>query len=98
VRCPVTTVSAFMAEQLPPGSRVALLKLDVEGAELDALRGVGAADWPRIDAVVAEVHEVHGRPHAVASLLRDAGFTRVLTEPAADGAPASCVMVYARRD
>ena len=98
VRCPVTTISAFMAAQLPPDGRVALLKLDVEGAELHALHGVAAVDWPRIDAVVAEVHNVDGRPLAVASLLRDAGFTRVVTEAAVEGAPASCVMVYARRD
>ena len=98
VRCPVTTISAFMDEQLPADGRVALLKLDVEGAELHALRGVAATDWPRIDAVVAEVHDVDGRPAAVASRLRDAGFTRVVTETAVQGAPASCVMVYARRD
>ena len=98
LRCPVTTLSAFMAEQLPSGGRVALLKLDVEGAELHALRGVDAADWHRIDAVVAEVHDVDGRPLAVASLLRDAGFVRVVIEPAVEGAPASCVMVYARAE
>ena len=98
VRCPVTTISAYMAEQLAADGRVALLKLDVEGAELLALHGVSAADWPRIDAVVAEVHDVDCRPLAVASLLRDAGFTRVATEAAAEGAPASCVLVYARRD
>ena len=98
VRCPVTTLSAFMAEHLPPAQQVSLLKIDVEGAELDALRGVASADWRRIDAVVVEVHDVDRRADAVEALLRAAGFTRIVTDEAVEGAPASCVTVYARRD
>jgi FkbM family methyltransferase len=98
VRCPVATLSAFMAAHLPRDARIALLKLDVEGAELDALRGVDAADWRRIDAVVAEVHDVDGRPAAAEALLRAAGFARIVTDAAVSGAPASCLTVYARKD
>jgi FkbM family methyltransferase len=98
VRCPVTTLSAYMAEHLAPAQQIALLKIDVEGAELDALRGVASSDWCRINAVVAEVHDVDRRADAVESLLRAAGFTRIITDEAVEGAPASCVTVYARRD
>jgi len=35
--------------------RVGLLKIDVEGAECDVLDGVADEDWPRVDAVAAEV-------------------------------------------
>jgi FkbM family methyltransferase len=100
VDCPVTTLSAFMHARLAPEQRIALLKLDVEGAELDALRGVRAADWPRIDAVVAEVHDTDGRAAAAAALLSAAGFAHVFLDRgvlAAAGAPSSSVMLYARR-
>jgi FkbM family methyltransferase len=100
VECPVTTLSAFMQAHLAPDERIALLKIDVEGAELDALRGVRATDWPRIDAVVAEVHDTGGRAAAAAALLTAAGFARVVVDRealAAAGAPASSVMLYAMR-
>jgi FkbM family methyltransferase len=100
IDCPVTTLSAFMRARLAPEQRIALLKIDVEGAELDALRGVCAADWPRIDAVVAEVHDTDGRAAAAAALLSAAGFAHVFLDRdalVAAGAPASSVMLYARR-
>ncbi len=100
VSCPVTTISRFMAAHLEEQQRVSLLKLDVEGSELDALRGITAADWRRIDAVVAEVHDTEGRPAAAAQLLRCAGFARVELDwdvMAAAGAPPGCVMLYAQR-
>ena len=45
-RCAMTTVSALMAEH--DLERIDLLKIDVEGAELDVLRGIRPEDWPRI--------------------------------------------------
>ncbi len=45
-RCAMTTVSALMAEHNL--ERIDLLKIDVEGAELDVLRGIRPEDWPRI--------------------------------------------------
>ena len=34
-----------------------LLKVDVEGSELDVLAGIDDGDWPRIGQLVVEVHE-----------------------------------------
>ena len=37
--------------------RVALLKVDVEGAEIEIVEAAGAAVWARIDRVVLEFHD-----------------------------------------
>lgn len=48
--CALTTVSeAIRRQQL---HRIHLLKIDVEGAELDVLRGVEPEHWPRIQQVL----------------------------------------------
>lgn len=57
-----------------------LLKIDVEGAELDVLRGVGEDDWTSIRQVIAEVHDVDGRLAACCELLEARGFS-VVVEP-----------------
>lgn len=70
--CPVTTISAVLRDD--GLDRVDLLKVDVEGAELDVLRGVEAEDWPRIDRLAVEVHDVDGRLEEMRRLLTSAGF------------------------
>jgi FkbM family methyltransferase len=65
----VTTVSAILADH-DPDIEIGLLKVDVERAELDVLRGIADADWPRIRAVVAEVHDKDGRLDEFCELLR----------------------------
>ena len=62
--------------------RIDLLKVDVQRAELDVLRGIDAADWPRIDQVVMEVHdapgdESEGRVPEILALLDAHGFDAV---------------------
>lgn len=68
---PATTVSELLRTWQV--ASVDLLKVDVEGDELNVLRGVRAADWPRVAQVVCEVHDVHGRLARVLSLLRRHG-------------------------
>jgi FkbM family methyltransferase len=51
------------------GRPVDLLKVDVEGAELDVLRGLRPADWPLVRQVLVEVQDVRGRLDAVVDLL-----------------------------
>lgn len=60
--------------------RVQLLKIDVEGDELDVLLGLQATDWPKIDQVVVEVHDDNFRVSRVRSLLERHGFV-VMTRP-----------------
>ena len=59
--------------------RVDLLKVDVQRAEMDVLRGIDEADWPKIRQIVMEVHDApgtasDGRLAAIAALLRSRGF------------------------
>jgi FkbM family methyltransferase len=54
--------------------RIDLLKLDVEGAELEILEGVRDEHWPQIRAITAEVEDGNGNLEAVTGLLRDRGF------------------------
>jgi FkbM family methyltransferase len=67
----VERLSTFLGD----GERVALLKIDVEGAELDVLRGVDARHWPLIDQVVLEVQDLDGRLDAIRGLLTGHGLT-----------------------
>jgi len=69
--CPLLSLSELLAQHLPVGARVSLLKVDVEGAEMEVLQvranarsshalthppqSGAAADWARIDAAVVEV-------------------------------------------
>jgi FkbM family methyltransferase len=56
--CEQLTVSSLLRAHAAAGARVHLLKVDVEGDELEVLRGVDARDWPRICQCVVEVHDV----------------------------------------
>jgi len=84
VSCELRTLSSFMREEQL--KRVDLLKVDVERAELDVLRGVGERDWPKIRQVVLEVHDQHGRRSEVTRMLERHGFDVVTEqEPAMRG-------------
>lgn len=74
--CAMTTVSNIM--QNHSLSRIDLLKIDVERAELDVLLGISKTDWRLISQVVLEVHDVQGRLEHILQLLKNtAGFTSV---------------------
>jgi hypothetical protein len=78
VRCAAAPLSSVFP---PEGREVALLKVDVEGSEVAALRGVAREDWPRVRRVVVEASSAAGggegdtssNVDAVVRLLREAG-------------------------
>lgn len=66
---------------------VDLLKIDVQRAEADVLRGIDARHWPRIRQVAMEVHEeactaTDGRLAELATLLEGHGFRVVADQDA----------------
>jgi FkbM family methyltransferase len=70
--CELRTLSSVLRElEL---ERVDLLKVDVEGAELDVLEGMREEDWPLIQQAVIEIHDRDRRGGAVAGHLRRRGF------------------------
>jgi FkbM family methyltransferase len=78
--------------------RIDLLKIDVEGAELDVLEGCGAA-WPAIRQVVVETVDREGRAERVRALLAANGLEIVgcrAPRIAADG-DAGQLLIIARR-
>jgi FkbM family methyltransferase len=89
----VTLSSVLRTERL---DHVDLLKIDVERAELDVLAGIDEPDWARIEQVVMEVHDDHGRLAVVAEALGARGFQVTPgQDPAMHGT--SVRMLYATR-
>ncbi|WP_278262099.1 FkbM family methyltransferase [Nocardia sp. AG03] len=81
----VTTVSAILADH-DPTAEIGLLKVDVERAEFDVLLGITESDWSRIRAVVAEVHDHHGRLGEFCKVLDAHGLTpRTRQDPSLAG-------------
>ncbi len=75
--CSMTTLSSFISRN--ELDKVNLLKIDVEGMELEVMKGASEQHWSRIEQVVAEVHNVEeegvSRLDSACRLLRDQGFT-----------------------
>jgi len=92
--CPVETLSAVMRRERLV--RIDLLKIDVEGAELDVLRGIDTADWPHLRQIVLEVEDLDGTLRRVRDALMSRGFQiEVDQDPYLRGTP--YYYVYARR-
>ncbi|MBW3570676.1 MAG: FkbM family methyltransferase [Gemmatimonadetes bacterium] len=77
MECRLRPLSAVIREE--GVERIDLLKIDVQKAELDVLRGIDAEHWPRIRQIVMEVHDLEGRLAEVVRLLEGRGF-RVAVE------------------
>ena len=94
MECELRTLSDVLARESLDA--VDLLKIDVEKAELDVLRGIEAPDWRRIRQVVVEVHDEAGRLAAIVAMLEQHGFmTTTAQDPIMRGT--AVWLVYARR-
>jgi len=70
--CQLRTVSEIIEEN--GLERIDLLKIDVEKAEYDVLKGIKDGDWPKIRQLVIEVHDVSGRLGEIVALLEARGY------------------------
>ncbi|MEY9835595.1 FkbM family methyltransferase [Streptacidiphilus sp. EB103A] len=82
VEVEVERLSSVLGEWAPEGP-IDLLKIDVEGAELDVMDGLDAEDWARVQQVVIEVQDLDGRLDKVTGILEEQGF-QIVNEPAAN--------------
>jgi len=76
-RCEVRRLTDVMREEKI--ERVDLLKVDVQRAEMDVLKGLEEEDWKKIDQLVMEVHdkeggETEGRLGRIKELLTGKGY------------------------
>src|SRR6185437_13977987 len=70
--CRLKTLSEVMRDE--GVTKIDLLKIDVEKGELEVLEGIDEADWPKIDQIVMEVHDLDDRIRKVTELLSRHGF------------------------
>lgn len=77
MECRMRPLSAVIREE--GVGRIDFLKIDVQKAEMDVLRGIDDEHWPLVRQVVMEVHDLDGRVDEATRLLETRGF-RVVVE------------------
>jgi len=78
--------------------RIDLLKIDVEGGELDVLVGVDPADWQKIRQVVVELDHFAEHAADVVELMKVWGFSRIeLEQPSEAHRSSNAGLLYASR-
>ncbi|WP_371524578.1 amino acid adenylation domain-containing protein [Streptomyces sp. NBC_01283] len=94
--CRVRTFSEIIEQEAI--DRIDLMKIDVEGAEHEVLKGIRPEHWPRIRQFAIELHDVDGRLAEVETLLKDHGFEVVCEQDSSLLHNTVLCNVYARRD
>ena len=95
--CPVVTLSELLkAWRHEEAQVVDLLKIDVEGAELQVLEGLCPEDWLLVQQLVLEVHDVDGRLAEIVSLVMSSGLEDLHVDVVRSG-PRDTFMMWARR-
>lgn len=72
MECRLRPLSAVIREE--GVGRIDFLKIDVQKAELEVLRGIDDEHWPLFRQIVIEVHDLDGRLNEVTRLLEERGF------------------------
>lgn len=80
----------------PDIKSIDLLKVDVEGAELEVIKGLDDAHWALVRNVVVETWEPSGIRPEIEGLLESKGFT--VSREEAEWAPNQFYMITARRE
>ncbi len=93
---PVDTLAHVLVEERV--DRIDVLKIDVEGPELEILRGLDEVSWKKVRQVVMETHDRDGRLAEIVALFRahELDEIQVVAQKTTDNGLES-VLVYARR-
>ncbi|KAB8228165.1 S-adenosyl-L-methionine-dependent methyltransferase [Aspergillus alliaceus] len=75
ITVPVNRLSYFLNRDHSDVAAIDLLKIDVEGTELEVLGGLDDADWKKVRNIVMEVSDLEGSLEAARQLLESKGFT-----------------------
>ena len=73
VECRLRRLSDVLREE--GAEAVDVLKVDVEGAEMEVLQGIDDEHWAALRCAVVEVHDVGGRLAAIQALLLKHGLS-----------------------
>jgi FkbM family methyltransferase len=97
IRCQLTTITDVCREHSV--QRIDLLKVDVEGAELEVLEGMDDKTWQITGQVVLEVHDVDSRVARIETLLESHGLHNIsVVKPSwAEALDLNASTIYARR-
>lgn len=71
VECSLSTLANIVEQEAVP--QIDLLKIDVEGAELDVLLGMNEGAWGKVQQVVLEGHDKDGRLRELKQLIEARG-------------------------
>ncbi|MGW0548126.1 amino acid adenylation domain-containing protein [Streptomyces altiplanensis] len=93
--CSLRTLSEIIEEE--EVDRIDLLKIDVENAEYEVLKGIHWRDWPKIRQLVVELHDVNGQLEKVVTLLKALGYDVVCEQDNRLLRNTTLYNVYARR-
>lgn len=81
LKCRIISVDTMLKELGAPASGpIHLMKIDVEGAELEVLDGMSDNVWDRVQQLVVEVHNIDGRVDKIRKMLASKGFNRIISE------------------
>ena len=72
IECQLRTVSEVIQEQNVEA--IDLMKIDVEGSELDVIGGIDPDDWPKIRQFVVETHDIDNRVELIRSIFEKQGY------------------------
>ena len=92
---PAVALAPSQGEEVGP--TIDVLKIDVEGAELDVLKGISAEDWAKVQVAVIEVHDKNGNLAPVRAILRANGLTDIFEEQDLITKPLMIWQILARR-
>jgi FkbM family methyltransferase len=93
--CKLRTLSSVIDEY--GVSRIDLLKIDCEGAELSVLKGLEDRHWSLVQQLVVEVHNTEGRLETIKDMCLKHGITNLIAQQEHGFEETKLINLYAKR-